>query len=214
MPGQIALRSLPVTGISFSTVATVSITVVPLPTPPTATPQTVTTPHGTPIAITLSGSDPNFLPLSYIIAQNPTAGTLDLSKFSNTSPVVTYTPNSPAYSGLDSFTFAVKDKYFTSAPATVTIHVLPPALTSISLSSTPASPLAVKSQVMLQATPHGTGQAVYQFSMRYTSPSGQTATQIIRAYSASPLCTWIPQLWAITCSRLPLSRWAIPPAIR
>ena len=85
--------------------------------PPVAHPQTVTTEMNTPVAITLTGSDPDGDPLSFSITQGPSHGTL-----SGTPPNVVYTPNHNYY-GEDSFQFVVNDGYTDSAPATVTINV-------------------------------------------------------------------------------------------
>ncbi|MCU0305047.1 MAG: Ig-like domain-containing protein [Thermoanaerobaculales bacterium] len=87
--------------------------------PPTANPQSVTTPEDTAKAITLTGSDPNMDPLTFSIMTGPAHGGL-----SGTPPNVTYTPV-PNYNGPDSFTFRVFDGTAYSAPATVSIDVLP-----------------------------------------------------------------------------------------
>jgi hypothetical protein len=99
--------------------ATVTITVANVDDDvPTANPQSVTTPFETPIAITVTGSDPEGATLVYALGTGPTNGTL-----SGTLPNVTYTPNMD-YDGPDSFTFTVFDGTNTSAPATVSITVL------------------------------------------------------------------------------------------
>ena len=94
----------------------VNFTVV-APTPPTANPMSVTTPYNTPTSITLTGTDPNNLPLTYSVTTSPTHGTL-----SGTAPNVTYTPTS-GYSGTDSFTFKVNNGAVDSSNATVAITV-------------------------------------------------------------------------------------------
>jgi len=85
--------------------------------PPTASDQSVATPEDTPIAITLSGSDPDGDPLTYVIKTPPEHGTL-----SGTAAQLTYTP-APNYSGPDAFTFAVNDGKVESPPATVAISI-------------------------------------------------------------------------------------------
>ena len=85
--------------------------------PPTANPQSVTTPEDVPLDIVLSGADPDGNPLGFQIDQQPSSGTI-----SGTAPNVTYTPD-PDFSGQDSFTFVVADGAIDSAPATVTITV-------------------------------------------------------------------------------------------
>ena len=90
--------------------------------PPTANPQTVTTAEDTPVAITLTGSDPAGDPLTFSIVagSGPSHGAL-----AGTPPNVTYTPAS-GFNGTDSFQFRAHDPAGnTSAPATVTINVSP-----------------------------------------------------------------------------------------
>ena len=87
-------------------------------TAPTADDQTVGTSSDTPVAITLTGSDPEGDALSYTIETNPANGTL-----SGTAPNLTYTPD-PGYFGPDAFTFTVDDGELASSVATVTINVV------------------------------------------------------------------------------------------
>lgn len=86
--------------------------------PPTANPQSVTTPQNTPVAITLTGADPDGDSLTYA-ASTPAHGTL-----SGTAPNLTYTPATD-YTGTDSFTFTTSDGSLTSSAATVDITVTP-----------------------------------------------------------------------------------------
>src|SRR5581483_11426557 len=72
--------------------------------------------------ITLTGSDINSFPLTFIIVNNPTNGAL--SNFNTNSGAVTYTPNTN-YTGADSFTFRVNNGLTNSASAAVTISILP-----------------------------------------------------------------------------------------
>jgi len=71
----------------------------------------------TPVAITLTGCDPDDDPLMFYFQDLPANGNL-----SGTAPNVTYTPCS-GFTGSDSFTFVVNDGYDVSAPGTVTIIV-------------------------------------------------------------------------------------------
>jgi hypothetical protein len=87
---------------------------------PTANSQFVFTTRGTPVAITLTGSDPDGDPLTFIITSSPQHGSL-----SGTPPNVTYLP-ATNYVGPDSFTFKVNDGQLDSANATVSIEVTPP----------------------------------------------------------------------------------------
>jgi hypothetical protein len=103
-----------------SNVATVAITVTPVNDAPTANDQTLTTPQGTPLAITLTGQDVDGDPLSFNVLSGPSHGSLAPP---GTSANRTYTP-SPGYTGPDSFTFEAHDGTVGSAPATVSISVL------------------------------------------------------------------------------------------
>jgi hypothetical protein len=87
--------------------------------PPTALAQSVTVQEDSSVAITLSGTDPDGDFLTFVVLTLPEHGTL-----SGTAPNLTYTPASNYFGG-DSFTFAVRDRQFQSAPATVDITVTP-----------------------------------------------------------------------------------------
>ncbi len=87
--------------------------------PPVALPQSVSTEEDTPVDIVLVGYDLDCDPLTYSIDSGPSYGTL-----SGTPPNVTYTPEAN-YSGVDAFTFVVSDGMAFSAPALVSITVLP-----------------------------------------------------------------------------------------
>jgi len=88
-------------------------------TPPVAYDQTLGTDEDTPVAITLTGSDPDGDPLTYNVVTNPANGSL-----SGTVPNLTYTPN-PNFNGSDSFTFRADDGKANSNVATVSIIVNP-----------------------------------------------------------------------------------------
>ncbi|MEN3361542.1 MAG: hypothetical protein V7637_5524 [Mycobacteriales bacterium] len=96
---------------------TAPVTVVRLNRPPVANPAAVSTFDNVPVAITLTGTDPDEDPLTFAVATGPTHGTL-----SGDPPALTYTPN-PGFLGEDSFTFTASDGALTSAPATVSITV-------------------------------------------------------------------------------------------
>ena len=85
--------------------------------PPLADPQAIATPEDTPVAITLTGSDPDADSHTFSVATGPTNGTL-----SGTAPNLTYTPDAN-FNGPDSFTFTANDALLTSDPATVSITV-------------------------------------------------------------------------------------------
>lgn len=85
--------------------------------PPIADPQDITTDEETAVSITLSGTDPDGVSLSYTVVTQPANGVL-----TGTAPALTYTPNTDI-NGNDSFTFLVNDGVHDSAPVTVSIVV-------------------------------------------------------------------------------------------
>ena len=85
--------------------------------PPVASDRTTVTDEDTPVALTLTGSDPDNDPLTFSVVTQPAHGTL-----TGTPPDLTYTPDA-GYLGSDSFTFKANDGVLDSAPATVTILV-------------------------------------------------------------------------------------------
>ena len=101
---------------------------------PVGNPQSLQTVETNPLAITLTGSDPNTHPnptLTFSEVSPPSGGIL-----SGTPPNLTYTAQ-VAFSGEDSFTFKANDGKYDSPPATITITVnnAPTAPTSLNLTS-------------------------------------------------------------------------------
>lgn len=84
---------------------------------PVAYDQSVATDDNTPVNITLTGSDLDSDPLTYIVVDAPSNGLL-----TGIPPNVTYTPD-PGFSDIDSFTFKVNDGEADSNVATVSIIV-------------------------------------------------------------------------------------------
>ena len=121
-------------GGTNTSLITVNVTNVP----PVANSQSVSTPENTAKAITLAGTDPNHLPLTFVIAANPANGTLSL--LNTNTGAVTYTPGAN-FAGADSFIFRVNNGQTNSAPATVGITVMPVADLVVAQSG-PASGLA------------------------------------------------------------------------
>jgi len=109
---------------------------VPFNFPPTALPQTVTTPESTDVTITLEGIDPEMQPLTASISSLPARGMLlqfgSLDPITSVPTLVTDALNrvvfqpAPGESGspYTTFAFRVNDGMTTSAPATVTVNVL------------------------------------------------------------------------------------------
>ncbi len=105
-----------------------TITVRPVNTAPVANSQSISTAVNTPSPITLSVSDAESDPLTYVLINAPAHGTLI-----GTGPNVTYAPV-PDYIGPDSFTFKVNDGILDSAEAMVSILVTTPSPTTVASS--------------------------------------------------------------------------------
>lgn len=106
-------------GNLFSAEATVSITVAATNQIPIAYSQDVEVDEDGSLPIVLTGSDPEGQPLTYAFNTPPSHGSL-----LGTAPNMIYTPHTNYY-GTDFFVFRVRDGVNWSAPATVTITVLP-----------------------------------------------------------------------------------------
>ena len=97
---------------------TVSVTVAAPPNqPPAADPATAQAVEDTQSAITLTGSDPDGDPLTFVVVVDPAHGAI-----TGDSSELTYTPD-PDYFGTDELQFTVSDGIATSPPATVSIVV-------------------------------------------------------------------------------------------
>ena len=92
--------------------------------PPVANAQSVSTLENEPLPVTLTGTDPNGLPLTFVVVSGPANGALSL--LNTNTGMVTYTPNTN-YTGADSFTFRVNDGQANSGTATVSLTVSPAA---------------------------------------------------------------------------------------
>ena len=88
-------------------------------TPPTAVGQSIVTDEDVPLAILLTGGDPDGDTLNYQLASRPTHG-----KLTGKSPNLVYTPDTN-YFGTDSFAFSVNDGWVDSAPVLIAITVKP-----------------------------------------------------------------------------------------
>lgn len=100
--------------------ASASVTVVQPNERPVADSQNLQVIEDTPLAIVLTGTDPDGDIITYTIVTPPTNGTL-----SGTPPAITYTPN-PNYHGADTFTFQVSDGIYQADPAgTISLTVQP-----------------------------------------------------------------------------------------
>jgi len=104
-------------GCADSAPATVSIDVTPVNDAPVADNLVLATAGGLSQAFSLSGSDAEGSPLSFVVVGAPNPGTL-----SGSAPSLTYSPAS-CFQGEDSFTYKVNDGTLDSLPATVRILV-------------------------------------------------------------------------------------------
>jgi uncharacterized RmlC-like cupin family protein len=104
-------------GTLVSSPGIVSLTVTAINDPPIAIEAIRSTAENQPVAIDLVGTDIDGDPLTYLMSQAPTNGTL-----SGTAPNLVYQPD-PSFSGSDALRFAVSDGKATSAVATVSITV-------------------------------------------------------------------------------------------
>ncbi|WP_372795839.1 Ig-like domain-containing protein [Pontiella sp.] len=102
-------------GFGSSSAATVTVTVVN--NPPVADSKITLTAPDTPVAITLTGSDPEGSSLIFNVETLPANGDL-----TGTEPNMTYTPTN-GFTGVDSFTYTAYDGESTSSVATVSISV-------------------------------------------------------------------------------------------
>jgi hypothetical protein len=107
-------------GGTSSVPATVTINITPVNDPPNATDTSASATSGQAVPITLGGSDVDGDAVTFELVGNPANGTGSLSP----GGVVTYQSNA-GFTGMDSFTFRVRDAVTTSNTATVTINVSP-----------------------------------------------------------------------------------------
>ncbi len=89
--------------------------------PPAAHPQLLATPMDTPLLVLLSGSDTENSPLTFALVRPPAHGTLQGDPATGE---LRYHPEA-GYTGSDSFDFHSHDGVQHSAPATISIEVLP-----------------------------------------------------------------------------------------
>ncbi len=129
---------------------------------PTANNQSVTLAEdATNFPITLTGSDPNNLPLTYTVTSDPTNGTL-----SGTAPNLLYTP-APGFFGTDSFQFTDNNGTLTSNTATVSITV-------VGTPTANAQSVNVAENIATPITLTGSDPNTPPLSLTYTVTSGPT----------------------------------------
>ena len=163
-------------GTADSTTATVTLTVTPANTAPTANATSSTTTQGTPVTVTMSGTDAETCELTFSIVATPAHGTLgSLTPLGCTAGApntdqaqVTYTPTA-GYSGSDSFTFKVNDGALDSSAATVslTVNAAPPPSIAYRTGSSAVNPTATSLVI-----PAPTGQVAGDVMLAVVSARG------------------------------------------
>ena len=142
---------------------------------PVADAQSVSMSWNTSMGITLTGTDVEGSPLTYIIEDNPAHGSLSGSGANRT-----YTPTTD-YSGPDSFTFKVNDGTVDSVPATVSITVT--AHTISGNAGVAGATLSYTDGTPKTATADGTGL----YSFQVTTDWSGTVTPSKAGYTFSPI---------------------------
>ena len=94
------------------------LTVIPVVDIPVALPQKLTTKYGKHLPLTLAGTDPDSLGLSFHLVEMPKNGSLI-----GTAPNLTYRPKA-GFEGMDTFQFRVVAGEYKSEPETIVITVL------------------------------------------------------------------------------------------
>jgi hypothetical protein len=113
--GQQILTYKVFNGTKYSTLGTITVNVSS--SIPTSTSQSISIPMNSTATITLTGEDPNSLPLTHSVVESTAHGDLTIE-----DNVCTYTPYAD-YVGADSFTFTSSNGTYTSDPTAVTIEV-------------------------------------------------------------------------------------------
>jgi len=124
----------------------ISVTVLAVNDAPTANPHSETTKENKSVSAALTGSDVDGDPLIFIICKEPEHGTLTFDSNFNTNGKLIYTPE-PYFTGPDVFTFKLNDGEADSAPATVSINVVPnllPVAKSHSVTTVEDTPIEIR----------------------------------------------------------------------
>jgi len=147
--------------------ATLAVT-ISNPPPPTVSDVSANTNYNTAATINLSSKIVGIDVTSVAIAKAPQHGTATVSGES-----VTYTPSSAFYGGTDSFTYTATNPGGTSAPATVTVTVVPSAV-PVAASHTIAT--TTGTAVLIQAAEGATGPQPFVGVGVATQPAHGSAT--------------------------------------
>jgi len=148
--------------------AAISVTVLAVNDAPMAYHRTETIKVNKSLIATLTGTDVDSDPLTFIISKKPEHGTLTFDSNFKTSGKLIYTPE-PHFEGSDSFTFKLNDGAVDSAPAMVSINICPnllPVAESHSVTTPEDTPVQIGligsdpdsdplSYIMVSETSHG-----------------------------------------------------------
>jgi ELWxxDGT repeat protein len=165
-------------GGMVSAPATVDVTLAPVEDAPIASSQAVVVAEDTPAPITLSASDPDGDPLTFVVGSGPAHGSLSAA-----GPVVTYTPNAN-YSGSDSFTYSAHDASASSQTVTVSITVTPVNDAPVAIDQTISTREVSRHTVRLAATDVDSANLTYTVSQ---NPAHGTLS------GTAPLLVYAPQ---------------------
>ena len=160
--------------------AIIKIVVKPINDPPIATPGGEKTDEDVAIDILLKGSDIDGDSLTFTIKTNPSNGSLDTAKLTDTPPSVRYTPNTN-YNGFDAFVFTVTDPSGATSDATVDIEIVPV-----------NDPPVAKNYTCILPLQPATGNAIYSIEVGgfvYTDPESDAISEYLidGTLSTSPI---------------------------
>jgi hypothetical protein len=177
--GPTGVRSLRIIATDSSgnyVIQTVEVEVTPAGTNrrPVAEEQTITALRGLPVAVTLTGFDPDGDSLSFATLSQPTYGSL-----SGTPPQLVYTADND-YSGADAFTFTVNDGSADSTAATVSISVVGPAPVEARFTVPHSANVALAgggARAVEASSGANPGQAIDGIPSRWATEAGATEQQ-------------------------------------
>ena len=165
-------------GAEDSNIATVTITVNPLPDPTIIEDLSITVEQDTTYVGQVNASDADRLPLTYEIVSNGQLGTATFL----TNNTFQYVPN-PGVTGSDLFTFQVRDDNTVSRTGTVNINIISNAPLPGGFTFTPTRVSSCLSSVRIEVeVPHNRSNSEYSnVQLTLQGPSGQ-----VIGFSATP----------------------------
>jgi hypothetical protein len=182
-------------GVNTSATATVSISVRSVNDAPVAAPLQVSTLGGQPVPVRLQSTDVENDTISYSIVTPPANGTI-----TGTFPDLIYLSN-PGFSGQDRFTYIARDASSESAPATVSVTVIPPLVVIGSGTAAPGETISLPISVTDQVS----NVAGMDLTFQGSGPSGTPLPA--PTFTATPPSAWQVQTdpqnpWHVTLFRI------------